>query len=138
MSAMTKKHNRKLGLLGAAMTTTRLPRYTIEVGTKVRDDVESIMLDSGFLDGAPFEWVTVSLRYGLKNDDEPIFESVNGSHGDLPLAIELDTRELAVASREEMKLAFEIATLKALVAAGRKFDLEFSPLQDRLDDIMGK
>jgi len=32
MSTMTKTHNRKLGLLGAAMTTTRLPRYTIEIG----------------------------------------------------------------------------------------------------------
>jgi len=137
MSTMTKTHNRKLGLLGAAMTTTRLPRYTIEIGTKVRDDVEGMMLDSGFLDGAPFEWVTVSLRYGLKNDDEPKFEPVNKSYGDLPLTIELDTRELAVASREEMKLAFETATLKALIAAGRRFDLEYSRLQERLEEIVG-
>jgi hypothetical protein len=119
------------------MTTTRLPRYTIEIGTKVRDDVEGMMLESGFLDGAPFDWVTVSLRYGLKNDDEPKFEAVNKSYGDLPLAIELDTRELAVASRDEMKVAFEIATLKALVAAGRKFDLEYSRLQQRLEEIVG-
>jgi hypothetical protein len=133
---MTKKHNRKLGLTGAAMTTTRLPRYTIEIGTMVRDEVERMMLESGFLDGAPFEWVTVSLRYGLKNDDEPKFEAVNESYGDLPLAIELDTRELAGASREEMKLAFEIATLKALIAAGRKFDLDYSRLQERLEEIV--
>jgi hypothetical protein len=136
MSTMTKKHNRKLGLLGAAMTTTRLPRYTIEIGTMVRDEVEGMMLESGFLDGAPFEWVTVSLRYGLKNEDEPKFEAVNKSYGDLPLAIELDTRELAGASREEMKLAFEIATLKALIAAGRKFDLDYSRLQERLAKIV--
>jgi len=119
------------------MTTTRLPRYTIEIGAKVRDEVEGMMLDSGFLDGAPFEWVTVSLRYGLKNDDEPNFEPVNKSYGDLPLAIELDTRELAVASREEMMVAFEIATLKALIAAGRKFDLSYSRLQERLEEIIG-
>lgn len=136
MSTMTKTHNRKLGLLGAAMTTTRLPRFTIEIGTKVRDEVEGMMLASGFLDGAPFEWVTVSLRYGLKNDDEPKFEPVNKRYGDLPLAIELDTRELAVASREEMKLAFEVATLKALISAGRKFDLEYSQLQRRLEEIV--
>jgi hypothetical protein len=137
MKPMTKKHNRKLGLLGAAMTTLRLPRYTMEIGKMVRDEIEVMMLDSGYLDGAPFEWVTISLRYGLKNEDEPKFEPVNKSHGDLPLAIELDTRELAVASREEMRLAFEIATLKALIAAGRKFNLEYSRLQERLDEIIG-
>ena len=137
MSTMTKKHNRKLGLLGAAMTTTRLPRYTIEIGTMVRDDVDGILLDSGFLNGAPFVWVTISLRYVLKNDDEPKFEPVNESYGDLPLAIELDTGKLAAASREEMKLAFEIATLKALIAAGRRFDLEYSRLQERLEQIIG-
>jgi hypothetical protein len=109
----------------------------MEIGKMVRDEIEVMMLDSGYLDGAPFEWVTISLRYGLKNEDEPKFEPVNKSHGDLPLAIELDTRELAVASREEMRLAFEIATLKALIAAGRKFNLEYSRLQERLDEIIG-
>ena len=136
MITMIKKHNRKLALLGAAMTTTHLPRYTIEVGTKVRDEVESMMLDCGYLDGAPFEWVTISLRYGLKNDDEPKFEPVNKEYGDLPLTIELDTRELATASRDEMKTAFEISTLKALVATGRRFGLKYSQLEERLEAIV--
>lgn len=129
---MAKQHNRKLGLCGAAMTTTPLPRYTIEVATSVRDEIESMMLDCGYLENAPFDWVTISLRYGLKNEEEPHYEDINKEYGDLPLAIELDSHELAAASREEMRKAFERATLKSLVHAGKRYNLEYSPLDVRL------
>lgn len=133
---MAKKHNRKLGLSGAAMTTARLPRYTIEVATQVRDEIERIMIDTDYLSGAPFEWVTISLRYGLKNEEEPHYDPINKQFNDLPLAIELDTHELVDASREEMKKAFEIATLKALVSAGKKFKLPHAPLEARLAAVV--
>lgn len=133
---MATKHNRKLGLSGAAMTTARLPRYTIEVATHVRDEIERIMIDTDYLSGAPFEWVTISLRYGLKNEEEPHYDPINKQYGDLPLAIELDTNELVDASREEIKKAFELATLKALVAAGKKFNLQYAQLAARLEAIV--
>ena len=129
---MPKKHNRKLGLCGAAMTTAKLPPFTIAVGSEVRDAVEQVMIESGFLDNAPFEWVTVSLRYGLKNEDEPHYEPINKEYGDLPLAIELDVSELVGCNRDEMHDAFETAALKALVHAGRKFNLECAALEGRL------
>ncbi|MCP4679875.1 MAG: immunity protein 39 [Deltaproteobacteria bacterium] len=130
---MPKKHDRKLGLCGAALTTTRIPNFDIEVGTTVRDDLEEVMLECGFLEDAPFEWVTISLRYGLKNENEPHYEPINKEYGDLPLAIELDTSELVGCRREEMQEAFEVAALKALVHAGRKFNLEHSALEARLE-----
>jgi hypothetical protein len=118
------------------MTTARLPRYTIEVATRVRDEIEGIMIASEYLAAAPFEWVTISLRYGLKNEEEPDYDPVNKQYGDLPLAIELDTNELVNASREEMKRAFEIAALKALIAAGKKFNLPYAQLETRLEAIV--
>ena len=124
-----KKHDRKLGLSGAAMTTARIPGFSIQVGGIVRDDLESIMIDSGYLNGAPFEWVTISLRYGLKNENEPHYEPINKHYGDLPLAIELDTNELRGADRDEMRCLFTIATLKALIHAGKKYDLQTKRLK---------
>lgn len=129
---MPKKHNRKLGLCGAALTTTRIPNFDIDVGSMVRDDLEKLMLDCGYLENAPFEWVTISLRYGLKNEDEPHYEPINKEYGDLPLAIELDTHDLVGCSREEMQELFEVAALKALVHAGRKHKLAYSALEARL------
>ena len=133
MISMPKKHNRKLGLSGAALTMARLPRFSIEVGTVVRDDLEAVMLDCGYLDNAPFEWVSISLRYGRKNEDEPHYEPINKEYGDLPLAIELDANELRSFDRGEMRKAFEVAVLKALVHAGRKFNLAYAALEARLE-----
>jgi hypothetical protein len=131
-----KKHNRKLGLSGAAMTTARIPGFSIQVGGIVRDDLEAIMIESDYLDGAPFEWVTISLRYGLKNEDEPHYEAINKDYGDLPLAIELDTHELRGSDREEMRFLFTKAALKALIHAGKKFGLQTSALETRLDELI--
>jgi hypothetical protein len=119
------------------MTTARIPRFSIEVGSAVRDDLEAVMLDCGYLDNAPFEWVTISLRYGLKNADEPHYEPINKEYGDLPLAIELDTNELRSCDRGELAKAFEIAALKALIHAGRKFNLEYAALELRLRANVG-
>lgn len=129
---MLMKHNRKLGLSGAAMTTARIPRFSTQVGTIVRDDLEAMMIDCGYLDNAPFDWVTISLRYGLKNEDEPHYEPINKEYGDLPLAIELDTNELRSCDRGELQAAFELAALKALVHAGKKYELEHAALEERL------
>lgn len=131
-----KKHNRKLGLSGAAMTTARIPRFSIEVGGIVRDDVEAIMVEHGYLENAPFEWVTISLRYGLKNEDVPHYEAINKDYGDLPLAIELDTNELRNCDREEMRLLFTIAALKSLIHAGNKFGLPTKALESRLEELV--
>ena len=132
---MAKKHNRKLGLCGAAMTTARVPRFDIQVMTSVRDELETIMIDSGYLNGAPFEWVTISLRYGLKVEDAPHYEPINEEFGDLPLAIELDTNELRSCDRDEMQVLFTIATLKSLIHAGNKFELPTEALESRLEEL---
>ena len=130
---MSKKHNRKLGLCAAALTTARIPNFDIEVMTQMQDDLEQLMLDCGYLENAPFEWVTISLRYGLKNEDEPHYEPINNEYGDLPLAIEVDTNELVGCTRQEMREIFEVAALKALIHAAKKFNLPHSTLEARLE-----
>jgi hypothetical protein len=64
-------HNRKLGLLGASLTKARLNPHSIKVLSSIRDELEPILIESGFLLDTPFSWITVSVRFGLKNDNEP-------------------------------------------------------------------
>ncbi len=135
MSDMTRNHNRKLGLCATALTTARMPKFDIEVATVVRDEIEKVMGDSGYLRSAPFEWVTIAFQYGLKNDDEPVFGKISKRYGTLPLAIELDTNELLGASREEMKRLFEIAALRSLIAAGKRYSLNYSALETHLASL---
>ncbi len=116
-------HNRKLVLGGTALTTARNNRHGITVMGDIMDELEAVMVSTGYLDNAPFKWVGLILRYGLKNEDEPHYQRINRKHGDLPVAIELDTHELQHASRDELKDIFTIATLKVLVHVAQKYRL---------------
>ena len=64
-------HNRKLGLSGITLTEQKNNRHDAKALTAVRDPVEKVMIESRYLEGAPFSWVTIAVRYGLKNDDKP-------------------------------------------------------------------
>jgi hypothetical protein len=124
-------HSRKLGLSAVSLTKKRTNRYDIEALTTVRDRIEKAMVASDFLEGAPFSWVTVIVRYGLKNDDKPSYQAINKKYGDLPLAIEVDTHELIDASLEDLKLIIGRAVLKALIHAGEKFDRPINSLENK-------
>jgi hypothetical protein len=120
---MSKAHDRKLGLLGVSLTSVRPPRKCIGVRSKVRDEIEAVMIQSEYLKGAPFEWITLALRYGLNKDDEPIYLGIDKKTGDLELAIGVDTDAIRSADESELKEIFSEATLKALIHAGERYSL---------------
>lgn len=132
MIGTAKQHNRKLGLLGADMVRARFKADEMKAMRDVRDEVEGIMERSDYLLNAPFLWITLSLRFGLKNEEEPHYERINTKYGDLPLAIELNSHELVNAELDDLKRLFMIATLKALVHAGHKFRLPTEMLERAL------
>lgn len=128
-------HNRKLGLSGIALTEQKNNRYDAKALTAVRDAVEKVMIESHYLEKAPFSWVTIAVRYGLKNDDKPSYQSISKKYGDLPLAIEVDTHELIGASLDDLKFTFGKAVLKALIHAGGKFELPVESLEKMLTSL---
>jgi len=128
-------HNRKLGLNGVALTKQRNNRHDTKALTEVRDELEKVIIDSKYLEDAPFSWITIAVRYGLKNDDKPSYQAVNKKYGDLPLAIEVDIQELIGASLDELKLIFKQAVLKALIHAGEKFERPTDALEKMLESL---
>ena len=122
-------YGRRLGLLGASLTKARLNPHTIKALGFVRDELELLLDNADYLKEAPFSWVTLSLRFGLKNDDKPSYERINIKYGDLPLAIELDVHELVDVSIDELKTRFKVAVLKALIHAGRKYNCPVCELE---------
>ena len=59
-------HGRRLGIVGVSLTKARLPKDSGAVLEEVRDEFESLLDATGYLKDAPFSWVTVALRYGLR------------------------------------------------------------------------
>ena len=135
MKDPAKKHDRKLGLLAAELVKVRFRVKEMPIGIEVQDEMDSLLISSNYLVNAPFEWVTLSHRYGLKNEEVPHYEKINKKYGDLPLAIELDANELREADRDEFKRLLSVATLKALIHAGHKYNLPVKALEDRLGEI---
>lgn len=130
-------HGRKLGLVGVALTKARNNRKDVEALSQVRDEIEGLLIDSHYLVNAPFSWVTLSIRFGLKDDSTPSYGKINKRYGDLPLAIEVDAHSMGAASLEELKRRFKIATLIALIHAGQKYARPVTSLEDALSQSNG-
>lgn len=134
------KHGRKLVLgtvgktnakFGIAQGRINKEEY-FEAVNVARNRLEKLVIEDGFCNARPFSWVGIIIRQGLKYDDVPEFQGINRTHGDLELAIEIDTNDLIDAGVSEIQRVFEIATLKCLVAAGRKYKCSMDRIQAEL------
>ena len=113
--------NQKLSLYGIPLNKAKFYAGSKQALDDVRNAIERVMVDSRYLEKAPFLWVTIAIQYGLQNGHEPSYQSINKAYGNLLLVIEVDTRELINPSHEELEPILERAVLKALICAGRKF-----------------
>ena len=101
----------------------------------LRDEIEQVLVSSGYLDDAPFWWVTLSIRYGLRYDQTPGYERIDTQYGDLPLGIEVDVRDLIDAPEHELRIVFETAILKSLIHAGNRYGRPVVELEAMLERI---
>lgn len=125
-------HGRKLGLTGTALTKARNPKGDVQALSAVRDELEAVLIESGYCENAPFSWVTISIRFGLKEEEKPHYQAINKKYGDLPLAIEIPTEEMQGASLDELKQLFRRAALRALIHAGEKHSRPVDELKEML------
>ena len=129
-------HNRKLVIGGVALTMAKIPaKQNGAAATRVRDELEKEMIQSGYLENAPFGWVGLLVRYGLVDETEPHYEKINQKHGDLPIAIEVDTHRLLGVSEDEMAAVYRKAALIALIHAGERYGLPVTRLRSLLDGM---
>jgi len=129
-------HSRLIVLGGVSLTMARINRNALKVGPELMDELERVMIEIGYLDAAPFHRIGLTHRFGLKNEDGPHYLGISKKHGDLSIAIELDTREITGASREELKELFLIATLKCLTHVGRKYQLPYERFDRMLQQTL--
>lgn len=125
-------HNRKLVIGSVALVMGKV-RNDGEALDAVRDELEHILIKSNWFPSAPFTFVSLILRYGMKNDIAPEFQRVSRKYNDLPLAIEVDMQDvLAVHRRDKEKLKdiFGRAGARALIAAADKYNLPKQKLRE--------
>jgi hypothetical protein len=127
-------HSRKLVIGSVGLTNARIPaKLAGPAMDQVRDELEQIIIRSDYLGHAPFKWVGLIIREGLVDEVEPHYERINKKHGDLPIAIEIDTHRLLGASSEEMRSIYRKAAIIALIHAGDKYNLSTDHLKSLIN-----
>ena len=131
-------HTRKLVLAGVALTQAKLPaKQTALAMGQARDEIEQEIISSGYLEGAPFKWVGLVIREGLKDETKPHYKMIDAKDGELPVAIEIDTHRLLGASAEQMTSIYRKASLVVLADAGEKYGLNTSRIDQLLSEAEG-
>lgn len=121
-------HNRKFLSSAVALVLGRLRNEKIAV--TANNDIERIIINSNFLDGAPFEWIGIIQRYGIKNDLKVEFQRIDKKYGELPIAFELDMDILKWADQNNLDLLYDIfmiSGLEATIQVGQKYHLPIEP-----------
>ena len=127
-------HNRRLVIGGVALVKVRL-KNTGPAMTQVCDELEAVLIGAGWFPAAPFRWVGLIIRYGLKTESEPHYQRINKTHGDLPIAIEVDTNHVLEIHREpeRLKAFFKRVTLGCLLSIARRYNLPTEALEQERD-----
>lgn len=120
---MKSLHDRKYVPGATALVIGR-----VKNGLKMMDQdlIEKFIISSNFLDNAPFLWVHLSYRYGIKNNLKVELKRIDKKYGDIEIAIELDMEILQWADRNNLELLhdiFMIGALEALIQVGKKYKL---------------
>ena len=130
-------HNRKLVIGGAALVKARL-KNTGPAMTQVCDELEAVLIRAGWFPAAPFRWVGLIIRYGLNTESEPHYQRISKTHGDLPIAIEVDTNHILDIHTEPARLKefFKRVTIDCLLSVARRYDLPTEALEHERDTII--
>lgn len=99
----------------------------------IQDDIEEIIIDSHFLENAPFKWIGLFYRLGIKNKLKPEYQRIDKKDGELPIAVEIDFELLKWADDHDVPLLkdlFMMAGLEALIHVGKKYKLPTEMIEE--------
>ena len=127
-------HDRRLVTSGSIVVPGRL-RDSSAIRSEVRDELEAMLVETGFFERAPFRWIGLMFRYSDETNLVPEFEPIDPSDGELPMTIELELRSVRRLPREEAKRVHQLAAIDAIISAAQKFGLPDEALWKRKAEL---
>ena len=122
-------------MLGIALTKERNPRNSMPAMLQVRDEIEQVLIKSGYCEDTEFSNVVIAVRFGLKEEFVPHYQAINKEYGELPLGIEVSVEKMQGASLDEMKQIIKRAVLLSLIHAGEKYKRPVAELEKLLLEV---
>lgn len=122
---MNDPFDRRIGFIGVALVRGKV-KHDFSIWKAIKQCLDYIIRNINFTNNAPFLWISLAYRYGIKNDLTVEFQRIDKKYGDLPIAIELDMEILQWADSHNLGLMYDIfmiAALEALIQVGEKYKL---------------
>ena len=137
---MTKKpplppHDTRFGYICIDLVGIKYQKTWDDALDTLKDELEPLVINSGYLVDAPFSWVSFAIRYGLKYDSAPTYEPISKKYGALPLGFEVDVRNLIDAPYEDVYAILKRVSLIALMHAGEKYNRPVEIFQQMLAEL---
>jgi hypothetical protein len=95
-----------------------------------------MLVQGNFFETAPFSWISVVIRFGLKDDFAPQYRAISRKYGDLPISIEIDSHKLLAADQKTLTRLFRGGVLSALLHVATKYDLPKAALQNAISEAI--
>lgn len=124
-----QKHKRKYV---PGITDLKIGRVVHDKDLDDHDYIEKLVIDSGMLEGAPFEVIYHHYYYGDETNLKPT-SRMSKKYNDIRTTIELDMDILQWADQYNIKLFMEmmmIGALEALIHLGKKYKLEIGLIEE--------
>ena len=96
---------------------------------EICNELEPILKEIGFVNNAPFNTVSLIIRFGENNNLVPEYGPINKRYSELPVAIEFELEGLRLANKDAVKSEFVAATLSVLLDVAKKYALPSKPLE---------
>lgn len=122
---MSKRRTLLIG--GAANKRVNL-REDGRIMVEICEELEPLLRQMDFVGTAPFETISLIIRYGCTRCETPEYGKIDRVHGELPIAVELELDMLRCVDRNELKRQFFDITLAALVDVAKVYRLPHDEL----------
>lgn len=124
-SSMSKRRTLLIG--GAANKRVNL-REDGRIMVEICEELEPLLRQMDFVGTAPFETISLIIRYGCTRCETPEYGKIDRVHGELPIAVELELDMLRRVDRNELKRQFLDITLAALIDVAKVYRLPHDEL----------
>ena len=130
--------NRRLLMGGVDLVKTRLKNAGTAM-VAVCDELDPILEESDFFLNAPFQSVSLILRYGLINNTDPEYQPIDQRHRELPISVEIDAKLLQSLDRSDpngLKDVVSLVAAAALLNVSVKFGLASDALRRKKEYLI--
>ena len=98
-------------------------------------ELEPLLVENNFMRGAPFETISLIVRFGTQTNLSPEYSAIDVRHRELPVAFEFSMEHVRKARKEQLKHALLLATLETLINIGRRYGLPTEGIKQRMLEV---